>query len=155
MRPPPSMLPSQTWTSSAPAQPSAVLSTNQPVTVKPPVGTVELAEGRSMKPVYVLSPFAFGPCAQSIDWADPGAARTAIASAATRADTTSLYMREKSTRPVLGAKIYTPIGPLTLVQCRRIACERASSLCQYQCHQGVPQAAQGGRPPHRGFRARR
>jgi len=33
MRPPPSIVPSQTWTSSAPAQPSAVWSRNQPATV--------------------------------------------------------------------------------------------------------------------------
>src|SRR5438876_2480976 len=33
IRPPPSMVPNQTWTSSAPAQPWAVISTNQPATV--------------------------------------------------------------------------------------------------------------------------
>src|SRR3979490_1031065 len=39
--PPPSIVPCQICTSSAPAQPSAALSTNQPATVNPPVGTVE------------------------------------------------------------------------------------------------------------------
>src|SRR5207253_10606164 len=47
--PPPSMVPCQIWISSAPAQPSAVLSTNQPATVNPPFVTLALALGISMK----------------------------------------------------------------------------------------------------------
>src|SRR5207253_6241080 len=69
--PPPSIVPSQTWTSSAPAQPCAVLSTNQPATVKKPLpGTVLPAAGTSMKPAYVLSRMPPGPGAHSADWAD-------------------------------------------------------------------------------------
>src|SRR3982074_1897039 len=62
--PPPSMVPCQIWTSSAPAQPSAVLSTNQPATVNPPFGTVAAALGRSMYPSYVLSRIPPGPDVQ-------------------------------------------------------------------------------------------
>src|SRR5438874_3609274 len=45
--PPPSIVPCQICMSSAPAQPSAVLSTNQPATVNPPVGTVAFIDGTS------------------------------------------------------------------------------------------------------------
>ena len=58
--------PTNTWTSSAPAQPCAVVSKNQPETVKETVGTVALAAGTSMNPTYALSPTALGSPVHSV-----------------------------------------------------------------------------------------
>src|SRR5579864_2555606 len=65
-RPPPSIVSSQASTSSAPAQPWAVLSKNQPATLKEPVGTVAFEAGASMNPSYVLSRMPPGPGVQSV-----------------------------------------------------------------------------------------
>src|SRR5215471_18450326 len=59
------IVPVNTCNSSAPAQPCAVLSTNQPLRVasRSTPSALPLA-GVSMPPAYVLSPDAFGPACQ-------------------------------------------------------------------------------------------
>src|SRR6266545_3770839 len=66
MVPPLPIWPRNNWTSSAPAQPWAVVSTNQPLTlIAPLVDRVAPVDGLSMKPVNVLLALAAsGPGAQ-------------------------------------------------------------------------------------------
>src|SRR5437868_7523460 len=82
--------------SSAPAQPWAVVSTNQPATENEPLpGTVAPALGTSMKPSYELSRTAPGPGCQPLDCAHADGMSTAKAAnvAATSATDRSCPIR--------------------------------------------------------------
>src|SRR5260370_26288936 len=78
--PPPSIGPRKTCTSSAPAQPSAAVSTNQPLTViGPNVEILAPLLGVSIAPRYVLSPCAPSPGCQA--WAKTDVAAKSAARA--------------------------------------------------------------------------
>src|SRR5207244_8723230 len=105
-RPSPSMLPAKISTSSAPAQPCALRSTNQPESCRVPRGTAAPEFGASMTPASVLrSPEAAGPGAQA---PTPGAccgtvaccaaAGLALARASPRTLITGIQSRSRTSR---------------------------------------------------------
>src|SRR6266851_4621699 len=113
--PPPSMVPCQIWTSSAPAQPSADLSTNQPATVNPPFGTVAPALGRSMYPSYVSSRIALGPAVhvEKVSAKTVAGLITAPSSPATPSQASTARrkrrMRKEAPRPQVGPDARAPL----------------------------------------------